>query len=132
MSLRLDVYIFDTLMPDLVGHDKQPSAFIVFLHLWARARTRRAGPHGPAGRWTSASLQQIALDSGLSKSAVQQAVRTLKRRRLVDTYQRSATAVPEYLVHAPWRRSKPTPAAAGGTAGRTWPETSDGRRTALR
>ena len=104
MSLALDPYIIDTLMPDLVGHDKQPSAFIVFLYLWARARHRAAGAHGPAGKWTVESLQQIALDSGLSKSAVQQALRTLKRRRLVHSYQASATAVPHYLVHAPWRR----------------------------
>jgi hypothetical protein len=104
MPLRLDSYIVDTLMPDLVGHDKQPSAFIVFLCLWARARHRHAGVHGAGGRWVTASLQQIALDSGLSKSAVQQAVRTLKRRRLIHSYQPSATSVPQYLVHAPWRR----------------------------
>ena len=104
MPLTLDPYIVDTLMPDLVGHDKQPSAFIVFLYLWSRAQARRAGPHGAAGRWAVASLQQMALDCGLSKSAVQHAVRTLKRRHLIQSYQPSATAVPEYLVHAPWRR----------------------------
>ena len=104
MALTLDPYIIDTLMPDLVGHDKQPSAFIVFLYLWARARQRPAGAHGAAGKWTAASLQQIAVDSGLSKSAVQDAIRTLKRRRLIQGYQESATSVPEYLVHAPWRR----------------------------
>jgi hypothetical protein len=104
MALLVDRYVVDTLMPDLVGHDKQPSAFIVFLYLWARARPRRAGAHGRAGRWAMASLQQMASDSGLSKSAVQQAVRTLKRRHLIEVYQSSATAVPEYLVHAPWRR----------------------------
>jgi hypothetical protein len=104
MPIALDAYIVDTLMPDLVGHDKQPSAFLVFLYLWSRARGRRAGAHGVAGRWASASLQQMALDCGLSKSAVQQAVRTLKRRRLIHAYQRSATAIPEYLIHAPWRR----------------------------
>jgi hypothetical protein len=104
MPLTLDSYIIDTLMPDLVGHDKQPSAFIVFLYLWARARRRPAGVHGPAGKWTKASLQQIATDSGLSKSAVQNAVTSLKRRRLIQTFQESATSIPEYLVHAPWRR----------------------------
>ena len=29
----MDDYVFDTLMPDLVGHDRQPSAFIVYLFL---------------------------------------------------------------------------------------------------
>jgi hypothetical protein len=28
-TLPLDAYIIDTLMPDLVGHDRQPSAFLV-------------------------------------------------------------------------------------------------------
>jgi hypothetical protein len=92
----VDAYIIDALMPDLVGHDRQPSAFVVYLYLWrhARGRTRRA----------AASLQQIAVDTGLSKSAVQQAVRTLKRRRLLQSRQASATAVPEYTLLQPWKR----------------------------
>jgi DNA-binding GntR family transcriptional regulator len=46
----------------------------------------------------------MAVETGLSKSAVQQALRTLKRRRLVQSRQTSATSVPEYLVEAPWLR----------------------------
>ena len=103
MRLTLDRYIVDSLMPDLVGHDKQPSAFLVFLYLWSRATMRR-GPQGMRGRRVVASLQQIAFDTGLSKSAVQHAIRTLKRRRLIHAHQASATAAPDYLVHAPWRR----------------------------
>jgi len=103
MRLILDRYIVDSLMPDLVGHDKQPSAFIVFLYLWSRATMRR-GPQGMRGRRFVASLQQIAFDTGLSKSAVQHAIRTLKRRRLIHAQQASATAAPDYLVNAPWRR----------------------------
>ena len=102
MRLTLDRYIVDSLMPDLVGHDKQPSAFIVFLYLWSRSSTRRAGKI--SGRRFVASLQQIAFDTGLSKSEVQHAVRTLKRRRLIQSEQASATAAPDYIVHAPWRR----------------------------
>ena len=64
-------------MPDLVGHDRQPSAFLVYLYLYRQAGAKR-------GRLLRASLQQIASDTGLSKSAVQQALRTLKRRRLVS------------------------------------------------
>jgi DNA-binding MarR family transcriptional regulator len=101
--VTFDRYIVDSLMPDLVGHDKQPSAFIVFLYLWSRARTQRRGATGGTRR-LNASLQQIASDTGLSKSAVQHAVRTLKRRRLIQTHQASATAAPDYVVHAPWRR----------------------------
>jgi len=101
--VTFDRYIVESLMPDLVGHDKQPSAFIVFLYLWSRASTRRPGSKSRV-RQLNASLQQIASDTGLSKSAVQHAVRTLKRRRLIQTQQASATSAPDYIVHAPWRR----------------------------
>ena len=90
--LQVDRYVVDTLMPDLVGHDKQPSAFIVYLYLWSR------------GTRPAASLQQMALDTGLSKSAVQKAIRTLRRRRLLTSRQQSATSVPEYALAMPWRR----------------------------
>jgi Helix-turn-helix domain len=93
----LDAYVIDALMPDLVGHDRQPSAFIVYLYLWRHARGRRT-------RRATASLQRIAADTGLSKSAVQQAIRTLRRRRLLQSQQASATAVPEYTLLQPWRR----------------------------
>ena len=33
-TIAIDPYIVDTLMPDLVGHDRQPSAFLVYLLLW--------------------------------------------------------------------------------------------------
>jgi hypothetical protein len=94
-TVRLDPYVLDVLMPDLVGHDRQPSAFVVYLYLWRHSSGR------PARRVT-ASLQQIAVDTGLSKSAVQQALRTLKRRRLVSGRQLSATSVPEYAIATPW------------------------------
>jgi DNA-binding MarR family transcriptional regulator len=92
--LVLDRHVVDVLMPDLVGHDHQPSAFIVYLYLWSR-KSR-------GGRAVAASLQQIASDTGLSKSAVQQALRRLRRRRLVASRQATATSVPEHLVLRPW------------------------------
>ncbi|HET9371486.1 MAG TPA: helix-turn-helix domain-containing protein [Vicinamibacterales bacterium] len=95
--LTIDAYLVESLLPDLVGHDRQPSAFVVYLHLWWRSG-------GRPGRATAVSLQQIASDTGLSKSAVQQALRTLKRRRLVAAARDSTTAVPEYRVLTPWRR----------------------------
>ena len=97
--ITLDPYILDSLMPDLVGHDRQPSAFLVYLYLYRRARGRVA-------RAATASLQQMASDTGLSKSAVQQAIRTLKRRRLVYSKQTSATSAPEYVVATPWVRAR--------------------------
>jgi DNA-binding MarR family transcriptional regulator len=97
-SVVVDPYVLDSLMPDLVGHDRQPSAFLVYLYLYRHSR-------GNVARSTAASLQQIASDTGLSKSAVQQAIRTLRRRRLVQSKRTSFTAVPEYVVATPWTRA---------------------------
>jgi DNA-binding MarR family transcriptional regulator len=99
VRVSLDPYVLDSLMPDLVGHDRQPSAFLVYLYLYRHAK-------GRITRAATASLQQIASDTGLSKSAVQQAIRTLKRRKLVHSRQASATSAPEYLVATPWVRSR--------------------------
>ena len=91
--MAIDAYVIDTLMPDLVGHDRQPSAFIVYLFLAHRAGGRAR---------VRVSLQTIAMDTGLSKSAVQKALRTLKRRKLVESVREHDTAVPEYAVLRPW------------------------------
>ena len=91
---RFDAYVMDTLMADLVLHDRQPSAFLVYLHLWTRAR----------GRMQAASHQAMADATGVSNSAVQAAVRTLVRRRLLRVKRAGRTAVPEYTVLRPWRR----------------------------
>ena len=40
--LGLDPYVVDTLMPDLVGHDRRPSAFLVYLYLWGRTHAGRS------------------------------------------------------------------------------------------
>jgi DNA-binding MarR family transcriptional regulator len=93
---RVDAYVMDTLMPDLVLHDRHPSAFLTYLHLWHRAGGRRAP--------VAASHRDIADATGLSKSAVQGAIRTLIRRRLVRATRATPTAVPEYAVLCPWRR----------------------------
>jgi len=95
-TLRLDLYVVDTLMADLVGHDRSPSSFLVYLALAARARGRRL-PRA------AVSHRDLAEDTGLSKSSVQAAIRNLSRRRLVAVSRASATAVPEYTVLRPWR-----------------------------
>jgi hypothetical protein len=94
---RFDPYLVDSLMPDLVGHDRQPSAFIVYLYLSHRAMRARA-------RAVAVSLQALAADTGLSKSAVQAGLRTLVRRRLVRVDKASRTAIPSYTVLRPWIR----------------------------
>ena len=91
----LDTYVVDTLMPDLVLHDHRPSAFLVYLYLSRRAF---------GGAAIRASHQQVADATGLSKSAVQGAMLTLSRRRLIRTARESSTAVPLYTVLRPWRK----------------------------
>jgi hypothetical protein len=96
-SLAIDGYVVRTLMPDLIGHDRQPSAFVVYLFLWERSA-------GARQRNVSLSLRQIAEGTGLSKRAVQTALAVLTRRQLVTSRRDSATAIPEYTVHRPWAR----------------------------
>ena len=74
----LDAYVIDVLLPDLVGHDRRPAAFLVYLYLLRHARLR----HGR--REVRHSLQKIATRTGLSKSSVQNALRHLRRRGLLD------------------------------------------------
>ena len=93
--MTVDDYVIETLMADLVGHDKMPSAFIVYLHLYSRGK-----------RGVRASHQDIANETGLSKSAVQAAIRNLVRRKLVRTERESITAVPRHFVLRPWRRPR--------------------------
>jgi hypothetical protein len=93
----LDQYVFEILLPDLVGHDKRPSAFLVYVYLWWRAsgsRTKRV----------AVSHQQVAMETGLSKSAVQAGIKVLVRRKLLQSHHASRTAVPEYVVLRPWVR----------------------------
>jgi DNA-binding MarR family transcriptional regulator len=95
----VDPYVFETLMPDLAGHDRSPASFLVYLLLWHRA-------HGAERPRVPASLREIAEDTGLSKRGVQEALRLLHRRGLVSSVRAYATAVPEYRVHRPWIRKK--------------------------
>lgn len=93
----VDQYVLDTLMPDLVGHDRQPSALVVYLALWRRT----------IGEDTSAvqlSLSDLALATGLSKRAVQVALSWLSRRRLISVQRASITAVPVYTLRRPWAK----------------------------
>jgi DNA-binding MarR family transcriptional regulator len=94
----LDPYIADVLMRDLTGHDRSPSAFLVYLWLWRMSR-------GVGRARIGASLQTIATQTGLSKSAVQAAVRHLKRRELIAAERDGPTSAPVYQVREPWRRN---------------------------
>ncbi|HEX7123592.1 MAG TPA: helix-turn-helix domain-containing protein [Gemmatimonadaceae bacterium] len=97
--IAVDDYVFDTLMRDLVGHDRQPSAYLVYLCLW-RERHRAGGDP------VQLSLQELAGRTGLSKRAVQDAISRLHRRKLIGIKRAGITAIPEYSVRTPWRREK--------------------------
>jgi DNA-binding MarR family transcriptional regulator len=94
-TVSLDVHIIDALMRDLVGHDRTQAAFIVYLWLWRRTLGVRKNGIGM-------SLQGIAHATGLSKSAVQLAVKRLRQRRLITTERSGPTLAPLYKVHTPW------------------------------
>jgi hypothetical protein len=99
VQIPLDAYILDGLMPDLVGHDRRPAAFVVYLHLYRLASDK--------GNWSvRVSHQSIAAATGLSRSAVQGALGHLQKRQLVVTTRSNATAVPMHRVHRPWARRK--------------------------
>jgi len=95
--LLVDPYIIDTLMPDLVGHDRQPSAFFVYLYLWRQT-------HGSERQTAQVALIDIAEATGLSKRAVQDALGRLAKRKLLTVTRASITAIPVYTVLRPWRR----------------------------
>jgi hypothetical protein len=96
-SVKLDRYVLDTLMPDLVGHDKRPSALLVYLFLWGASAAVR-------GREPTASLRDIAEGTGLSKRSVQDALTLLVRRKLVARTREAPTEIASYAVLRPWRR----------------------------
>ena len=97
-NVALDPYVVDTLMRDLVAHDRSASSFLVYLYVYRR--TLGAGKES-----IRASHQRLADATGLSKSSVQGAIKNLARRHLVSARKASATAIPEYFVHRPWRRA---------------------------
>ncbi len=97
MYIKVDHYVVDVLMRDLAGHDKRPSAFIVYLYLWYRTL-------GQDLRTVRVSHSEISHATGLSKTAVQDSVKWLVRRRLVRVQSASRTAVPQYTLNRPWRR----------------------------
>ncbi len=97
LEFSLDAYVVDVLMVDLVGHDRAPSAFFVYLLLW-----RRVG--GDARRTVAISYSTIASETGLSRASVQNAVRRLRRRKLITAEKEGPTATPRYRIMRPWRK----------------------------
>lgn len=95
--LSIDAYVVDVLMPDLVGHDRRPATFVVYLYLLRQAAKARRDT-------ISVSLQTIATKTGLSKSTVQTALRHLRRRKLLDPTIAATVVAPVRRIMRPWVR----------------------------
>ena len=95
--MQIEPYVLDTLMRDLVGHDRASSAYLVYLQLLRRT-------HGDDSPTVKIALLDIAEASGLSKRTVQSALAHLRYRRLISISRETMTSVPEYTVLRPWRR----------------------------
>jgi hypothetical protein len=97
VEITLDAYLFDCLLPDLVGHDRRAASFIIYLHLYRYASQQ--------ANWSvRLSHQSIATATGLSRSAVQIALAHLQNRQLIATSRAHPTAVPLHRVLRPWLR----------------------------
>ena len=94
-KISVDRYVLDSLMVDLVGHDRRPSAYILYLALHRL---------GAARKEIGISLQGLATATGLSKTAVQRSVAHLVRRQLISARAAGWTEAPYYQVLQPWRR----------------------------
>ena len=91
----IDDYITDVLLRDLVGHDRRPVSFLVYLWLTVEQARR--------GTAVQISYQELAENIGVSKSSVQAAVSWLRRRKLLSTTKENATAAPRYSALTPWK-----------------------------
>ena len=97
--LTIDDYITDVLMRDLVGHDRKPAAFLVYLWLTAERERRNRDVH--------VSYEVMAESIGISRSSAQAAVRWLLKRKLLKVKKETVTATPCYMVCRPWREKPP-------------------------
>ncbi len=95
-TIPVDDYVLDVLMRDIVGHDRQPAGYLVYVWLYGQAARARWKP-------VPSSLRILAEATGLSKSAVQTALELLRRRQLIATTREHSTAVPEHRVLRHWR-----------------------------
>jgi DNA-binding MarR family transcriptional regulator len=95
-TIPIDDYVLDVLMRDLIGHDQQPAAYLVYLYLYSQAVRKKWKP-------IAASVRTLADATGLSKSAIQIALETLRRRELIVTKRDHATATSRHRVLRHWR-----------------------------
>jgi len=101
---KLDPYITDILLRDLVGHDRRPASFLVYI--WFTAEQQKYAQQRRSSA-VSISYQDLAESIGISKSSAQSAVGWLIRRKLLATTKATVTAIPKYKVLTPWRSRTP-------------------------
>ena len=94
----LDYYVTDVLLRDLVGHDRSPVCFLVYVWLAAEQQKRKTA--------VQISYQDLAENLGVSKSSVRSAISWLAGRKLLAVSKKTVTATPVYSVLRPWRRGK--------------------------
>ena len=97
--LAIDDYVTDVLMRDLVGHDKRPVSFLVYLWLAAEEQRRKCAPKSGV----QISYRELAESIGVSKSSAQSAVAWLLQRGLLTVTKATVTATPCYKVNTPWK-----------------------------
>jgi hypothetical protein len=93
--ISLDDYVIDVLMRDLVGHDRRPTCFLLYLWLTAEQNRKKGA--------VQVSYVELAEAVGVSKSSAQAAVNWLVRRKLLSVSKDNVTATPCYTVRRPWR-----------------------------
>jgi hypothetical protein len=108
--ISLDDYVVEVLMRDLVGHDRRPVCFLVYVWLAAEA--------GRRGVAVEISYREMAESIGVSKSSVQGAVSWLVRRKLIGVSRANVTATPCYSVLSPWKKPSSPGKARQGEARR--------------
>jgi hypothetical protein len=100
IEMKIDPYLPDTLMRDLVAHSRSSSSFLVYFQLYCLS-------HGTGRSSIAMSHSVIAEMTGLSKRSVQTAIKHLIDRRLLKSHKARPTSLPVYTVLTPWiRRNK--------------------------
>jgi hypothetical protein len=93
--VKLDEYVIDSLMRDLVGHDRRAVSYLVYL--WMAAEQQRQK------KPVTISYRDLAESLGVSKSSAQSAVAWLIHRKLITSTKLNVTATPSYGVQTPWK-----------------------------
>ena len=93
--ISYDDYVIDVLMRDLVGHDRRPVSFLIYIWLVAEQKRREGA--------VEISYQELAENVGVSKSSAQAAVGWLIRRKLLSSAKKTVTATPRYTTHKTWK-----------------------------